>query len=312
MIISVTIGGAISFEVAEDGIMERKPRKSSKPLVGKHIMFRTFWVTAVMVRGSLSCAASLEVSGRLFYPLPPAPSQKVVAIIGIYEWSIRALGSDVGKARAAAFTLLVVSSVFYGLNCRSVHEFALGKSLLRPNSAFWISFVGVIGIQALIVHVSGINQFFSCESEEIAAGHCTTMGGTEWGVIFGISIGLMLLVEAEKALSPLVWNPILKPFFEHAFGWMAGPCSRVNCLHHDHETEGNFKFYATSASFHGVPTRVGHGSARTVSDHPIEKAGSRFSTRALAAKAVSARLGLTGPSAIAASSASESVSVTVK
>ena len=288
MIISVTIGGAISFEVAEDGIMERKPRKSNKPLVGKHILFRTAWVTAVMV----------------------------VSIIGIYEWSIRSLGSDVGKARAAAFTLLVVSSAFYGLNCRSVHEFAFGKSLFRPNPAFWFSFILVIGIQALVVHVDGINKFFSCESEEIAEGHCSTLGGTEWGVIFGISIGLMLLVEAEKALSPLLWGPLLKPFFEHALGPLVEPLSHINCLHHEAATEGDFKFYATSASFHGMATNVGHGDARKADEHPSEKPGSRFSTRALAAKAVSARLGLTGPSAApvgswVAGSAAESVAVNV-
>jgi len=87
----------------------------------------------------------------------------VIAIIGIFQWVITQ-GHPIGQARAAAFTLLVTSSVFYGLNCRSVSEFALGKSLLRPNKPFWISCIVVMGLQALIVEVPQINQFFSCES----------------------------------------------------------------------------------------------------------------------------------------------------
>ena len=165
MIISVSLGGAISFEVAEEGIMARKPRASNQPLVGKHILFRTFWVTTVMV----------------------------VAIIGIYQW-VLSQGNPVGQARAAAFTLLVTSSVLYAFNCRSVGEFALGKSILRPNRPFWISCLVVMGLQALIVHVTQINRFFSCESYE-SAEDCRSIGGKEWGVIFAISIALFVLVR---------------------------------------------------------------------------------------------------------------------
>lgn len=185
MIISISLGGAISFEVAEAGIMARKPRASSKPLVGKHILFRTFWVTSAMV----------------------------VAIIAIFQWALAA-GYPVGQARAVAFSLLVTSSVFYGLNCRSVHEFALGKSLFRPNVPFWISCVAVMALQVAIVHVDAVNKFFSCESEEIAHGECATLRGEEWAPIVGISVALFLAVEAEKALAPIV-NPIfLKPVLD--------------------------------------------------------------------------------------------------
>ena len=284
MIISVSLGGAISFEVAEEGIMTRKPRASNKPLVGKHILFRTFWITSLMV----------------------------VAIIGIFEWSL-SLGYEVGQARAAAFTLLVTSSVFYGLNCRSVHEFALGRSILRPNKTFWFSVVFVMTLQAIIVHVDGINKFFSCEAEEInhlPRTQCVTMGGLEWGVIFGISIALFFLVELEKALSPLLWNPILKPLFARAFG-SCGGCRKINPLHHSEGTEGDFRFLATSASFHGVATRVGSKRTVTVSDPSAESAdkpAARFSSRSLRTKAVSSRLLATG----ASSGASDAVSVSVR
>jgi magnesium-transporting ATPase (P-type) len=175
MIISVTLGSAIAFEIEEDGIMERPPRAASQPLIGKHILFRTFWLTTLFV----------------------------IAIIGLFEWSLFQ-GNEVGQARAAAFTLLVTGSVFYALNCRSIHEFALGKSIVRPNRAFWISCVLVLGIQALIVHVDAINRFFSCESRDIADGHCHTMGGLEWGPIFGISAALFVLVSVAAPCALLL------------------------------------------------------------------------------------------------------------
>jgi len=166
MIIAVSLGGALSFEVAEEGIMERKPRASNQPLVGKHILLRTFWITTI----------------------------NVIAIIGIFHWVIT-LGHPIGQARAAAFTLLVTSSVFYGLNCRSNSEFALGKSLLRPSKPFWISCIVVMGLQALIVQVQHINRFFSCETgESFEDRH--PIGGPEWGVIFAVSIAIFVLVRA--------------------------------------------------------------------------------------------------------------------
>jgi cation-transporting P-type ATPase F len=166
MIISVTMGGALSFEIEEDGVMERPPRPASQPLIGKHIIFRTVWFTTAMV----------------------------VAIIGLFEWVV-VRGYDVSRGRTAAFTLLVTSCIFYGLCCRSVNEFALGRSFLHPNKFFWISCVIVMGLQALIIHVDAINRFFSCEEREVAKGECKTIGGDEWGIIFGISIALFVLVS---------------------------------------------------------------------------------------------------------------------
>ena len=197
MIISVTLGGALSAEIAEKGVMERPPRASNQPLVGKHILFRTFWVTTLMV----------------------------IAIIGIFEWSL-SLGYPVGHARATAFTLLVTACVVYGINCRSVHEFALGKSLFYPNRSVWISVVVVMGLQALIVHVKvggrwegrgeevapmpmhaplnarvqEINRFFSCETKD-AENVCQPITGNEWGVIFAISFAIFFLVRSCCCLS---------------------------------------------------------------------------------------------------------------
>ena len=209
MIISVTFGGALSFEVEEQGIMLRKPRRSSEPLVSTAIVFRTVYATAVMVIG----------------------------IIGIFKWSL-SLGNTVGQARAAAFTLLVISSVFYGLCCRSTTEFALGPSLLRPNKVFWASVLGVPALQAVIVHVAPINQFFSCEAIDIAHGHCQPLGMLEWGVILAVATFIFLLVELEKAfILPHIMNADWH--FPHIF-------------HHVEGEEGRWSFLATSASFHGV------------------------------------------------------------
>jgi len=266
MVISVTLGGALSFEPEEKGIMERKPRSSNTPLVSKFLLFRTFWLVATMV----------------------------VAIIGIFHWahepeSKGGKGYTVGQSRAAAFTLLVISSVFYGLNCRSQNEFALGSSLLRPNKVFWFSFILVPVMQAIIVHIGPINEFFSCEARDVAVGHCKPMGALEWGPIIGISVAIFLLVELEKKLKFTLWDKVVGPYFSHALHWLPD----WHPTAHAKGTEDKYKFYATGASFHGVATNVGRGGAAKPEDHPAEKPGSRFSARSLRAKAHSHRLGLT-------------------
>jgi len=190
--------------------------------------------------------------------------------------------------------------VFYGLSCRSQTEFALGPSLLRPNTPFWVSFLLVPALQAIIVHVAPINQFFSCETKEVADGTCKTLGTIEWGPIFGITFAIFVLVELEKALKPTLWDNVMGPFFSHALHWLPD----WHPVAHDKGTEDKFKFYATGASFHGMATAVGHGGAAKPEDHPAEKAGSRFSSRSLRAKAHSHRLGL-APAATALPVAAE-------
>ena len=242
MIISVTMGGALSFEMEEKGIMERKPRRSNEPLVDSKIMFRTLWCTATMV----------------------------VAIIGVFQWSL-SVGFVVGQARAHAFTLLVITSVLYGLNCRSSSEFALGPSLLRPNVAFWCSFVAVPALQAILVHVAAINQFFSCESHDIKEGHCAPLGKVEWGLIIAVSVLIFILVELEKAfVLPL----------------MSGAELHVPCFfHHAEGEEEKFKFLATASSFHGVAhlNKATHAPMKEVDK-------GRFSSRMLTGKVASMRM----------------------
>ena len=242
MIISVTLGGALSFEMEEKGIMQRKPRRSNEPLVDSKILLRTFWLTSAMV----------------------------VAIIGVFKWSL-SLGYVVGQARAHSFTLLVVSSVFYGLNCRSSTEFALGPSILRPNAPFWASFVLVPALQAILVHVAPINQFFSCESIDIASGHCAPLGKLEWGVILAVAVLLFILVELEKAfILPLLTGAEVRA---------------PGLLHHHEGEEGNFKFLATASSFHGIAhiNKSTHAPMKEVDK-------GRFSSRMLTGKVAGLRM----------------------
>jgi len=242
MIISVTLGGALSFEVEEAGMMKRKPRASNEPLVGTKIIYRTIYVTALMV----------------------------VAIIGIFVWG-ESLHWPIGRCRAAAFTLLVISSTFYGLNCRSNSEFALGASLLRPNRVFWGSFLGVSAVQAIIVHVDGINQFFSCESVDITNGVCTTMGGVEWGVIIAVSLLIFFIVELEKFICGYIsahWD-------------FLAPLGRL--FQHKEGEEHTWSFLATSASFHGV------SHFRDSHRVPPDSSKGRFSSRSLSSKVLSLR-----------------------
>ena len=171
MIISVTIGGALSFELSESGTMKRPPRSSAEPLGNKHVIFRTAWVTAAMV----------------------------VSILLSFQWALDQ-GYSLSRSRSVAFSTLVASSVAYGLNCRSLTDFSLGASLWRPNVPFWTSALLVLALQVLIVHTPIVNRFFSCESHDVAAGSCAAMGSGEWFVASAAAVALFILVEIEKAL----------------------------------------------------------------------------------------------------------------
>jgi hypothetical protein len=251
-----------TLELGLGFIMLRKPRRSSEPLVSTAIVFRTLYATAVMV----------------------------IAIIGIFKWSL-SLGNTVGQARAAAFTLLVISSVFYGLCCRSTTEFALGPSLLRPNKVFWASVVGVPALQAIIVHVAPINQFFSCEAIDSAHGHCQPLGMLEWGVILAVATFIFLLVELEKAfVLPHILNADWH--FPHIF-------------HHVEGEEDKWHFLATSASFHGV------SHLKTTHTPAAGSTRGAFSSQNLAAKLQSKR-SLVASNGSAAASAGDAVQLEVR
>jgi hypothetical protein len=129
----------------------------------------------------------------------------------------------------------------------------------------------VPALQAILVHVAAINQFFSCESHDIKEGHCAPLGKVEWGLIIAVSVLIFILVELEKAfVLPL----------------MSGAELHVPCFfHHAEGEEEKFKFLATASSFHGVAhlNKATHAPMKEVDK-------GRFSSRMLTGKVASMRM----------------------
>ena len=151
----------------------------------------------------------------------------------------------------------------------------------------------VPALQAVIVHVAPINQFFSCEAIDIAHGHCQPLGMLEWGVILAVATFIFLLVEREKFF---ILPHILSAdwHFPHIF-------------HHVEGEEGKWHFLATSASFHGV------SHLKTTHTPAAGSSVGAFSSQNLAAKLQSKRsLVASAGGAAASASASGSAGLEVR
>lgn len=176
-------------------------------------------------------------------------------------------------------------------DCRSSHEFALGRSFVRPNPIFFINSAIVIILQCIIVHVAPINQFFSCFEDEIEKGQCAPMGALEWGPIMGFSALLFAAVEAEKAFAPTIYGGFLKPCVGavfSAFKPLTSWCSFSAA--YKAADEGRLVFIASSASSHGIALGA-NAHAGLIGPRPFvpKTPSGRFSAASLRAKGISAR-----------------------
>lgn len=219
MITSITMGIAVAFEPAEPDVMRRPPRRPTKRLLGKQILWRTVFVAALMV----------------------------AAILGAFQLNLN-LGTSLPVARAEAFTTLVLCEVMYAFNARFLRSSSLSRRSFRGNPTFFYSIVITVGLQVLLVHAPGVNEFFSC----------APMGGDEWGRAIGFAFGVFFIIEIEKWAAPRFIMPWFIPLLRavsHAMPAM---------LRVQPQDPSKVRFIATSASTFGVPN-----PARTHSSHRV-------------------------------------------
>lgn len=185
MIVSITVGLTIAFEPAEEDIMTRPPRMPSKPLNGKLFLWRTTWISLVLM----------------------------VLIIGNFQWSLQ-MGYNLARARTVAFNLLVIASCMYAANCRFLRVSSLHPRVLSGNPLMWGSIASMVALNMIITYVPGLNaRFFMCSEKEYEFCYYTVMGGEEWARVIGFSFALFLLVEFEKWGAPWATLNIVKPLF---------------------------------------------------------------------------------------------------
>lgn len=154
---------ALGLEKPEPGVMRRKPRRPTEPLIG--------WGDArrIVAHGLLSAAA---------------------ALLGFWVvW--RSDDANLAEAQVVAFCVLGLAQLLYAFACRSrdLTAFALG---LFTNPALLLT-VGVSALlQMIVILVPALHPVFGVEAYP-------TLG--EWGLIVGLSVLPAAVVEVVKSLT---------------------------------------------------------------------------------------------------------------
>ncbi len=161
LITAVTLSMSLSFEKAESNVMQRPPRKLKKPILSKLLVWRIFFVSALMV----ACGFGLF----------------------LFE---RAHGVDLATTRTVVINMLVVSEIAYLFNCRKIHESAWHWKTFFGSKPVLIAVGLVVIFQAAFTYIPAMENFFG-----IHAIHWMS-----WVRIFALAILLFVLVELEKRI----------------------------------------------------------------------------------------------------------------
>jgi magnesium-transporting ATPase (P-type) len=161
MVTAVTLALALAFEPAEPGVMERPPRESGAPILGRAFLARIAFVS-ILIGGATIAVFLVE----------------------------KKLGMPVELARTLAVNTLVFGQIFYLFNSRFLNESSLRPSLLFTNRVAWIAIGVLLLLQMVFVYAPFMQLWFGTAA--LAPRH--------WLIPMAIGFAVFLLVEAEKAI----------------------------------------------------------------------------------------------------------------
>jgi magnesium-transporting ATPase (P-type) len=159
MVTAVTLALAVAFERAEPDVMERPPRDPRERLLNGFLLWRVFFVGALLVAGSLV----------LF---------------------LRALehGDSLAAARTVAINALVMGEIVYLFNVRQLTASILNRAGLLGNPKALAAVAAMVALQAAFVYVPFMQNVF----------HTAPLTLQDWRDIAGFGVAVLLVVEAEK------------------------------------------------------------------------------------------------------------------
>ncbi|MBW6499056.1 MAG: cation-transporting P-type ATPase [Bacteroidales bacterium] len=158
MVTAVTLALALSFEPMEEKVMERPPRKSGAPILGKLFVWRIAFVSFLI--GGLTLAMfKIMISNDL----------------------------EENAARTIAVNTLVAGQLFYLFNCRKIKQPSLGKGFFNNKIAF-IAAGALILLQMIFVYVPFMNTFFDT----------APISGRYWIYPLAAGLAVFVIVELEK------------------------------------------------------------------------------------------------------------------
>ena len=172
MITAATLGLVLAAEASEADVMARPPRRQAKPLVGKHITWRSIFVGGLMIVGML-----------------------------VNQSWTQSLGGSKRAMHTIAMNTLVISQCFYCISCRFTHASSLRLAALTSNPLLTAMVLFNVALQALITYVPALQDVWETEA----------MGVVEWARVLLFALIVFFVVELEKAVGPAYVRPLVMP-----------------------------------------------------------------------------------------------------
>jgi magnesium-transporting ATPase (P-type) len=118
MVTAVTIGLMLAAEPAESTVMQRPPRRPSKRLLGKLVIWRIFFVSTLLV----------------------------VLVVGMFAWG-KAEGQPLLQRHAEAMSVLVFGQIGYAITVRFLKTTSFHPKVFRGNRWCWPAIGVTAGLQ---------------------------------------------------------------------------------------------------------------------------------------------------------------------
>lgn len=161
MTTSVLLGLTLVFEPREGDIMQRPPRPPGQAIITRELFLRTGLVALLMLAGAFAA----------------------------FLWEQQVRGNSLEQARTTVVNVIVMSSLFYLLNCRSLLQplFRIG---VFSNPWIYAGIGAMLSAQLLFTHTPLMNRLF----------HTAPLDLGSWLYVLGVGLAVYLVVEIEKWL----------------------------------------------------------------------------------------------------------------
>lgn len=161
MVTAVTLALALSFEPAEDNIMERPPRPPDEPIISRYLLWRITFVSVIIAAASI----------LLFH----------------LQWST---GASIEQARTVAVNTLVAGQLFYLFNSRFLERSSMSIRSLISNGKALVAVAVLVFFQLGFTYLRPLQDLFGTASIPVM----------DWKWIMVSGMVIFLLVEMEKAM----------------------------------------------------------------------------------------------------------------
>jgi len=170
-----------AIEPAEPGIMDMPPRRIGKRLIGRFLLLRILFATAVLTGLCVGSAFILQARNPDGMDFCDYDDRDLPECAGAkYYWE---------DVRALAFNVLDFGAIGVTLSSRFAYISSVSSRILYGNKYCWYSVGIVAALQVALIHIPGVNSvIFQMKG----------LDGFSWGLTFAFMIVMFLAMEAEK------------------------------------------------------------------------------------------------------------------